>query len=66
MDVIATVLALQPLLEDSHEHLVAEVTLGGLGVGVHHEGVRDLQSVGQVEVNPGWPACNRGQATTTT
>ena len=62
VDVIATVLTLQPLLEDSHEDLVAEVTLGRLGVGVHHEGVRDLQSVGQVKVHPGRPPCNRGEA----
>ena len=59
MNVVATILALEALLEDSHQDLVAVVTLGGLGVGVHHEGVRDLQSVSQVEVNPGRPTCNR-------
>ena len=62
MSVVAAIFTLNSLLDNSHKELVTEVTLGGLGVGVQNKCVRDLQSVGQVEVNPGRPAYNRGEA----
>ncbi len=41
------------LLDNPHEHFVAEVTLGGLGIGVDDEGVWDLQPIRHLHVNPG-------------
>ena len=46
-------LTLNPLLDDAHQQLVTEVTLGWLGVGVKHEGVRDLETVSHLDLNPG-------------
>lgn len=37
-------------------YLVAEVALGGLGVGVKDEGVGDPQPRGHLHVHPGGPA----------
>jgi len=46
------------LLQNNHRtDLVAEVALGGLGVGVQHEGVGDPQPGGHLLVHPGGPAC---------
>ena len=47
------------LFVDSDEHLVAEVTLGRLGVGVDHERVRNLQALGHLDLHPSWPAYNK-------
>ena len=60
MSIVATILALNSLLDHSHQQLVAEVTLGGLGVGVQDEGVRDLESVGHLHLHPGWSPVNIG------
>ena len=59
MNIVSTILALQPLLEHAHQDLVAVVALGRLGVGVDDEGVRYLETVGQVKVYPGWAPCKR-------
>ena len=56
VDIVPAVLALEALLEDPHQQLATVVALGGLGVGVQDEGVRDLQAVGEVEIYPGRPS----------
>lgn len=43
------------LFENSDEHLVTEVTLGGLRVGVDDEGVGDFQTMCHLNVHP-WRA----------
>ena len=53
MSIVSAVLALDALLDDAHQQLVTEVTLGRLGVGVKHEGVRDLEAVGHLDLDPG-------------
>ena len=44
---------------DPDQHLVAEVTLGRLGVGVDDEGVRDLQPLGHLDLHPGRTTWNK-------
>ena len=38
-------------------NLVAEAALGGLGVGVQHEGVRDFDPCSHLHVHPGGSSC---------
>ena len=45
------------LFEDADEHFVAEVTLGGLGVRVNDESVRDLEPVGHLHIHPRRTTC---------
>ncbi len=49
---VPTVVLVHYLLEYSDEHLVAEVALGGLRVGVDDERVRDLEPVGHLNIHP--------------
>ena len=56
VSVVAAIFTLDSLLDDSHQELVTEVTLGGLGVGVQNKCVRDLQTVCHLHLNPGGPA----------
>ena len=52
--VVAAIFTLDSLLDDSHQELVTEVTLGGLGVGVQNKCVRDLQTGCHLHLHPGW------------
>jgi len=58
MRIITTILALDPLLENSNQNLVAEVALGGLSVSVQDECVGDLQPVSHLHVHPGGATVN--------
>jgi len=58
MRIITTILALDPLLENSNQNLVAEVALSWLCISVQHECVGNLQPVSHLHVHPGGATVN--------